>query len=1051
MAYKEGLLKEFINEAREHLEHIEEDLLNIEESGVDMDEDTVNKVFRAAHSIKGGCSFLGLNNIKSLAHAAETVLDMLRCRRIEPDSEVINTLLAAFDRLREMINNVIESDKVEVEELLQSLTYLTSKSISGEHEEVLRKKTSINNMEGLDSLQLTKSDLDRVAQNGMYIYSVLIDLSKDIEEKGMTLHSFIDDCLGDSVELLDCAVNEPDGDIKPVQLVVATAIKPDEIEGLFSGIEKNFINLIFDPCTNKQDSSASKLETPSKDAQQKTIPSVSDPSTSSMTTEIKPKKKHEQKPRTHDNSSSESINANINKTLRINVNLLETLMNLAGELVLSRNQLRTAVEWNSKELLSSADQRINQVTSELQDVIIETRLQPIGNVFSKFPRIVRDISKSHGKEIQLDIRGKEVALDKTVLEGISDPLTHMVRNSVDHGIETPRERLSAGKNASGTIRIEAFHESGQVVVEIADDGRGIDPDRVAASAVSKGLISEDKLQGLSDVDKQAMVLLPGLSTADRVSDVSGRGVGMDVVKTNIDRLGGQMELFSQVGKGSTFRIKLPLTLAIIPSLIISEEDQLFAIPQANIEELLRLRPEQIKSKVEIVGDREVLLLRDRILPLVRFADVIGIVRTYTDPETGIREIDRRTKIADRRSTRYSLTGKVSKSSEVERVSAQERTSVDRRCSQESILQVAVVTTGTMSFGLVVKKFNDTEEVVVKPLGSRFKGLHEYSGATILGNGSVAMILDVGGLAVKAGVVSVSGSARAAELSVHADVAHPHDLHTLLLFNNSPAEYCAIPMDLVRRIERISSKQVEVKGGRRAMQYCGGSLPLVALSDTANVASLDSETNLVVLVASTNGREVGLLGAPPVDVFQTYTSIDQVTHRQKGISGSAIINNNTTLIADIYEIVDELYPEWNIHRLQSCNLSEKTDDNKTVLLAEDSDFFRSQIKRYMEESGLKVLEAPDGESAWELIMKNLDEVCMVVTDIEMPRLTGLELTSRIRADERTAKLPVIAVTSLAGDDDIARGIEAGVNEYQIKLDRDKLMESVMGMLVRHPAK
>ena len=374
------------------------------------------------------------------------------------------------------------------------------------------------------------------------------------------------------------------------------------------------------------------------------------------------------------------------------------------------------------------------------------------------------------------------------------------------------------------------------------------------------------------------------------------------------------------------------------------------------------------------------------------------------------------------------------------------------------LEIAVVTTGAMTYGLVVGEFHDTEEVVVKPLGRRFKRLREYSGATILGDGTVALILDVAGVAAKAGLAAVSESVRAEELAALAE-ARLRDTHALLLFQNAPGESCAIPLDIVQRIERIKPTQVERLGQHRTMQYHGGSLPLVSLGDAATVGALDGVADLVVLVANVAGREVGLLGAMPVDVVETQATIDQTTHRQRGIVGSAIIREQTTLIADLYEIVDAVHPEWRAHNAVavaddasiaagqsfdagfSTSATAPAQNGTTILLAEDSDFFRSQVKKYLEEDGYRVLAAPDGEAAWELLQQNRDSVNIVVTDIEMPRLSGLGLAQRIRADAHTAKLPIIACSSLAGDEDLARGKAAGVTEYQVKLDRDRLLASV----------
>ena len=538
----------------------------------------------------------------------------------------------------------------------------------------------------------------------------------------------------------------------------------------------------------------------------------------------------------------------VEDTIRVHVGILETLVNLAGELVLGRNQLRASIAQKNARALAAADQRINQVTSELQDVIMQTRLQPIGNVFGKFPRMVRDLAAALHKDIQLDIHGKDVALDQSLIEALSDPLTHMVRNAVDHGIEVPEERVRAGKKRQGVITIEARHEAGQVVVEIADDGQGIDPERVAKAALAKGLITADKLQGMSAQEKTALIFLPGLSTAEQVTDVSGRGVGMDVVKTNLDRLGGKVEIIAVAGKGTTFRIKLPLTLAIIPSLIVSVEGERFAIPQINVEEMLHVPPGAAKTRIEIVGDAEVLRLRERLIPLVRFADLLGVLPSYDDPNTGQGEVDRRTRLADRRSTHPAALGEMK--SETPSESLLVRGAIERRW-HAGALEIVVVTTGTQTYGLVVGGFHDTEEIVVKPLGCHLKGLGEYAGATILGDGAVALILDVAGLAAKANLGGVAGIARAnGQLENQEQFS---DSQALLLFHNAPNELCALPLDTVTRVEHITHKQVETIGSRRTLQYHGGFLPLVTLADAAPVTSIGEAEELAVMICNIRGR------------------------------------------------------------------------------------------------------------------------------------------------------------------------------------------------------
>ncbi|PKN30515.1 MAG: hybrid sensor histidine kinase/response regulator, partial [Deltaproteobacteria bacterium HGW-Deltaproteobacteria-20] len=302
-------------------------------------------------------------------------------------------------------------------------------------------------------------------------------------------------------------------------------------------------------------------------------------------------------------------------SLRVHVSLLEDLMNLAGELVLSRNQLMQAISSGAIHQIEVAGQRIDLVTSELQETIMLTRMQTVGNIFNKFPRVVRDLARTLGKEMDLQLEGNDVELDKTIIEGLGDPLTHLVRNSADHGIEMPDVRVKAGKPAMGTIVLKAYHEAGQVIIEIVDDGGGLDTEKIVAKALSRGLISPDQAKSMSDKEKANLIFLPGLSTAEQVTDVSGRGVGMDVVKSNLDQLGGQVDIETERGKGTTIRIKLPLTLAIIPSLLVSVGQERYAIPQVNVDELLRIPVDQITERVELVGDAEVLLLRGELIPL----------------------------------------------------------------------------------------------------------------------------------------------------------------------------------------------------------------------------------------------------------------------------------------------------------------------------------------------------------------------------------------------------------------------------------------------------
>ncbi|WP_109486695.1 chemotaxis protein CheW [Occallatibacter savannae] len=990
VALNDELLVEFISESRDHLTTIESDLLAMEEGGSNIDSELVNKVFRAAHSIKGASGYFGLTKVKELAHRAETVLDMIRSGRIPPNAEVTNLLLCAFDRLREMINRPGESNGTNIDDLVESLTALASSFLPGEKKSSVWERVTLEPQGGGAPVMLSKFDYERAKDAGNRFYVVEMDLIHDIERRGENVLAVFRRLFA-AGQVVDCEVDfesvgtldDPICNRVPLKLVLATTLGPDKIDVLFPEMQDR-VKLLSEHSAEaakegsektREDSVAEMqavLETPGSEVAQ------AQTSHTSIGTS-RPVKS---------NSTEDSV--------RVNVATLELLMNLAGELVLGRNQLRASIAQKNGQALDAADQRINQITSELQDAVMQTRLQPIGNVFGKFPRLVRDLAASLGKEVQLEIQGKEVALDRSIIESLSDPLTHMVRNAVDHGIEPPEIRIRAGKARQGVLNLDARHEAGHVVVEIADDGRGLDAERIAKSAMSKGLVTAEKLDRMTAKEKMSLIFLPGLSTNSEVSEISGRGVGMDVVKTNLDRLGGKVEIISTVGSGTRFRIKLPLTLAIIPSLIVSVEGERFAIPQINVEEMCHVVPGQGRARVETVGNAQVLVLRDRLIPLVRLGEYLSAGE-----------------ISDRRGS--------------ERDSQREKGDASN---------IVVVTTGAQSYGLVVSGFHDAEEIVVKPLGGHLKGLEEYAGATILGDGSLALILDVANLAVKASLSATGISDTAAKIA-HEDASN--DRHTFVLFHNPPNVLCALPLNTVRRIERVDAACVEMIGGRRTMKLDGGLLPLATLSDAAQVEPIPASGELAVILATVRGVDIGLLGTLPVDVVETSGSVEHTTHRQSGIAGSTIIQGRTALIVDLYELADSLLPERGNGRLATERPEPGIERQLTVLLAEDSDFFRSQIERFLKEDGYAVLAANDGEAAWELLLRSLDEVSAVVTDIEMPRLDGLGLTRRIRADALTAHLPVIALTSLAADDDAARGLAAGISDYQTKLDRDRLLE------------
>lgn len=722
-------------------------------------------------------------------------------------------------------------------------------------------------------------------------------------------------------------------------------------------------------------------------------------------------------------------------SIRVSISLLDQLMNLAGELVLSRNQLLQTIGSGLAPEAEAVGQRIDLVTSELQGAIMLTRMQPIGNVLGKFPRVVRDLAKKLGKEVELTLIGKEVELDKTIIEAIGDPLVHLVRNAIGHGIESPEERRGKGKSPAGSLLLKAYHAAGQVVIEVTDDGRGIDGNQVAQAAIGKGLISTDQAKLMSVKEKINLVFLPGFSTAAQVSEVSGRGVGMDVVKTNLDQLGGTIEIDSLVGRGTRIAIKLPLTLAIIPSQIIMAGDERYATPQVNLEELLRIPAAQIKERIERVGDAQVVRLRGTLLPLIRLSEVLGIEPTYYDEAEECTKPDRRRNIADRRSPLSPLRASTAKAKKDEEAREQRQRREDRRQSESSALNIVVVSSGLLKYGLVVDRLLDSEEIVIKPLGRHLQGCQGYAGATIMGDGRIALILDIANIARMAGLTSVEDSRCVGELA-REPLLTTQDRQALLLFRSAREERFAVPLSLVDRVERIKQAHIERIGSRRVLQYRGGSLPLLSIDEVASVLPLADQEDLLVIVFRLMGKDVGLLASGPVDVIEVTATVDAMTLKQTGIMGSAIIGGATTMLVDIFALVQAIHPEWFV--------AIEADEHETapvLLIVDDSEFFRNMVRHYLEQAGFAILEAIDGVDAWQMLDTHHADISMVVTDIEMPNMDGFELTRRIKGSRQFSHLPVIALTTLASDEDQTRGEAAGVEEYHIKLDRERLVDAV----------
>lgn len=694
----------------------------------------------------------------------------------------------------------------------------------------------------------------------------------------------------------------------------------------------------------------------------------------------------------HDGGQNLAESSISTQSIRVTVELLESLMTTVSELVLTRNQLLQIVRRHKESEFAAPLQRLSHVTSELQEGVMKTRMQPIGNAWAKLPRLIRDLSLELGKKIELQMIGAETELDRQVLELIKDPLTHMVRNSADHGIELPEQRLAMGKSEAGHITLNAYHEGGHILIEISDDGKGLDTNRIREKVAQMGLATQGEVESMSDTQVQQYIFRAGFSTASKVTAVSGRGVGMDVVRSNIEKIGGTIEMNSQMGLGSTFIIKIPLTLAIVSALIVESCGERFAIPQISVVELVRTA-DNSDHKIERIHDTPVLRLRNRLLPLVSLEKVLRLDRDTATHMSG-----------------------------------------------ESFIIVTQV--GTYNFGIMVDRVFDTEEIVVKPVSPILRHLSIFSGNTILGDGSVIMILDPNGLATLSGeiVISDNNSAQLLENAALLREQRRIERTSLLVFkagNNDVPK--AVPLSLVARLEEIDLAKIENTNTKPMVQYRGKLMPLIVLDATR---SLQGEGVVPVLVFSDEARSMGLVVNEIIDIVEDHVNIELVTDRP-GVLGSAIISGRATDIVDAGYYLVQAFGDWfgSATRSQISTRSRA----RRVLLVDDSPFFRNLLTPLLSVAGYDVTAVNAADQALKLAEKGVD-FDVIVSDIEMPGMDGFEFARTVRKHARWGQVPLIALSSHTGPNELAQGREAGFNDYVPKFDRDALVQTLNDSLM-----
>ncbi len=693
----------------------------------------------------------------------------------------------------------------------------------------------------------------------------------------------------------------------------------------------------------------------------------------------------------HEKAAGDKKSSVSNQSIRVNVETLEHLMTMVSELVLTRNQLLEIVRRHEDSEFKVPLQRLSNVTAELQEGVMKTRMQPIGNAWQKLPRVVRDLSQELEKPIELEMIGADTELDRQVLELIKDPLTHMVRNSADHGLEGPEDRVAAGKPEKGTITLAAYHQGGHIIIEVKDDGKGLDVDAIKKKAIKSGLHSEADLEKMTDAQIHKMIFAAGFSTAAKVTSVSGRGVGMDVVRNNIELIGGSVDLKSVQGKGTSFIIKIPLTLAIVSTLIVESSGDRFAIPQLSVVELVRVQNNS-EHRIERIKDTPVLRLRNKLLPLLHLSHLLGM-ETAAD--------------------------------------------VDEALERDNGF-IVVMQVGSQTFGVVVDGVFHTEEIVVKPMSSMLRNIAMFSGNTILGDGSVIMIIDPNGIA------SAMASHASSALMEHEDeeaeernrrfVEH-HATTSLLLFRAGSSEPKAVPLSLVTRLEEFTVSQIERSNGRDLVQYRGALMPLVYIEPSH---AHRTEGTQPMLVFSDSGRSMGLVVDEIVDIVEDQLNIE-VGSDMPGILGSAVIKEKATEIIDLGHYLPQAFEDWFQRKEMATEAL-----TKSLLFVDDSAFFRNMLTPVLKAAGYDVTVCESARAAVQVLQSGR-KFDVVVSDIEMPDVNGFEFCEALRRDPRFRSIPVLALSSLVTPASIERGRQAGFDDYVAKFDRPGLIAALKDVL------
>ncbi|MGB0683057.1 MAG: chemotaxis protein CheW [Magnetovibrionaceae bacterium] len=1009
----DDLLSEFLTETSESLAVIDVELVKFEQNPNDAD--ILSNIFRLVHTIKGTCGFLGLPRLESVAHAGENVLGKFRDGALEVTPDAVTLILRCIDTIRDLL--------AELEE--------TGQEPDGDDSEIIAQ---LNDMaEGkyhaapaaaAPAADPVPAPAPAVEDTPFPVAKELLDEVAEAEAAGVTAAS--DAQMVAEMEAEGASDAGPAEDTPfPVAKELLDEVAEAEAAGVTAASDAQMVAEMAEESAAEQ-----APATPAPPAPAPTPPAVAAKPPAPVKKDAGPpaeKKEHKES----------SIAAS---SIRVNVDVLENLMTLVSEMVLTRNQLLQMIRGKDDSEFAAPLQRLSLITTDLQEGVMKTRMQPIGNAWAKLPRIVRDLSVESGKKIELKMLGAETELDRQVLELIKDPLTHMVRNSADHGLEDLQGRRAAGKPETGTITLNAFHEGGHIIIEIKDDGRGLNLDKIKEKAIANGVATEAEMENMADQQIYQFIFAAGFSTAEKVTSVSGRGVGMDVVRTNIEKIGGTIQLKSVPGKGSTFTIKIPLTLAIVSALIVECGGERFAVPQISVLELVRASNNS-EHTIEMINNSPVLRLRNRLLPLVSLRELLALDALKAEKERAseVQLIKQRKADALSQATANGFSEEEAAQIAAAAAEGDDTEGLDmdmglKRTSDEVFIVVTQV--GNYTFGIIVDRVFDTEEIVVKPTAPILRDIPFYSGNTILGDGSVIMILDPNGIAASTGQAGMQGDGEA-EAQMSAQQALQDETTSLLIFRAGGQELKAVPLALVARLEEVDMAETESAHGNMLVQYRGRLMPLVPFND---YHEWKSEGRQPILVFTEGEHSMGLVVDEIVDIVEDKLKVE-LSADAPGLIGSAIIAGKATDVIDAGHFLTRAFPDWfGANQNEGFDTIGGNSDGRRVLLVDDSPFFRNLLSPLLSVAGYQVTSVESAEGALDMRERGY-EFDVIISDIEMPGMSGFEFCADVRSDERWREIPMVALSSHATERDFERGREVGFNDYVAKFDREALVSTI----------